>query len=168
VVTEAQATTNQNDYVKLGEAAKALGLGVHALRPTCDDLSRIAGAGPDAVLVSLEVITRLSLERLSALFERNVKAGDPRFVVAYGGALHNDASPRPGREAFSYGPALRERTSGRYLELELIVPEYVKDSPAWRSLPYYDAVAALPRGAETHVLTVSPESVVVVFPAGAP
>ena len=97
VVTDRQATTDQNDYVVLANQARALGIRAHALEPTCDDLARIAAAGKDAIAESLEVITRLSRETLERLYQRNVAANDSRIVVAYGGAMHNDSTPRPGR-----------------------------------------------------------------------
>jgi hypothetical protein len=56
-----------------------------------------------------------------------------KVVLAYGGALHNDIA---GGE-WSFGPELDRLTSGRYVELDLIVPEFVKKTAAWEKLPWY-------------------------------
>jgi hypothetical protein len=136
VVTQHQAKSDQSDYVELGARAKALGVRPHALEPTCDDLSRIAGAGPDAVTVSLDVVTRLMTETLSKLAAVNAVARDPRMVVAYGGLMHNDLEPRSETARWSFGPALGERTNARYTELDLVVREQIRAAPTWQVLPW--------------------------------
>lgn len=135
-VTKPQAETNQNEYVVLGQRAKALGIVPDLLRPSCDDLTRITQAGAGDIGVMLETIANLTKTMVGGELDRNAKLGKELLVVAYGGALHNDAEPKPGREAWTYGPALRERTGGRYVALDLIVPEYIKDGEPWASLPW--------------------------------
>jgi hypothetical protein len=164
VVTDHQAATDQNDYVALGNAAKALGIRPHALEPTCDDLTRIGKGGADAVATSLDVITRLATELASRLIDANEAAKDARAVVLYGGALHNDVVPRLGRETWSYGPALSARTAGRYVEVDLIVPEFMGDSPAWRSFPWVAAFDPKAHPDETALLSPAPHGFVLVFP----
>jgi hypothetical protein len=168
VVTERQAATDQNDYVALANAARALGIRAHALEPTCDDLARIGGDGQDAVAVSLDVVTRLSRETIERLYQRNLTANDFRLVVAYGGAMHNDSSPRPGREQWSFGPALGKLTDGRYVDVDLIVPEFISDSPAWKSLPWVGAFDPGAHPESTTLLSPAPGSFVLVFPRSAP
>ncbi len=140
VVTKHQAKTDQDEFVALAEAAGRLGITPHPLRPSCDDLARIAAAGPNAVLTSLSIVTRLLTETTEQLLAR----GDGRAIVVYGGALHNDAAPDAAVAAWSYGPALEKATAGKYVELDLIVPEFVKDTPAWRALPWFDAFRRAP------------------------
>jgi hypothetical protein len=164
VVTEHQAPTDQNDYVALGSAAKALGIRPHALEPTCDDLARIAKGGADGVATSLDVITRLTTELATRFLDANAAARDARMVVLYGGALHNDVLPRPGREAWSYGSALTAKTAGKYIELDLIVPEFIGDSPAWRSFPWVKTFDPASHPAEASLLMPSSHAFVLVFP----
>jgi hypothetical protein len=164
VVTERQATTDQNDYVVLAKAARSFGIRSHALEPTCDDLGRIASAGKEAVAVSLDVITRLSRELLERLYLGNASGNDARMIVAYGGAMHNDSSPRPGREQWSFGPALQKLTGGKYVDVDLIVPEFISDSPAWKSLPWVSAFDANAHPEATTLLAPSTGSFVLVFP----
>jgi hypothetical protein len=164
VVTEHQAPTDQNDFVTLANVASRLGIRPHALRPTCDDLARIAGAGPDAVLASLDVVTRLSREALESLLDANRAARDARLVVAYGGMMHNDVAPRAERAKWSFGPALVTRTGGRYVEVDLVVPELVRASPTWASLPWFGSFDARVHAAETRLLAPAEGSFVLVFP----
>ena len=66
-----------------------------------------AKAGPDVVTVSLDLVTRLASETLSRLLAANAAASDRRMIVAYGGMMHNDVEPRPGRGSWSFGPAMK-------------------------------------------------------------
>jgi hypothetical protein len=163
VVTEQQAAGNQNEFVTLGHRARALGIEPFPLRPDCDTLARIAGAGPDTVLEMLTAITRLTEATVKRLLARDAEAGRDGMVVAYGGAMHNDLSPRPGREAWSFGPALSAHVKGRYLEVDLIVPEYIKDTEAWRALPWYSAYDPDRHGRHTVLFNPGEGSYVLIF-----
>lgn len=139
-VTEGQAESNQNEYLALGKVAREQGIVPDILRASCDDLARIAA--PDGgVFAMMETIATLSAESLKTRL-RSTKKGRP-MVLAYGGALHNDAVPRSGRESWSYGPALLDDTKGRYLEIDLVIPELIGDSESWQSFAWYDAYQAL-------------------------
>jgi hypothetical protein len=178
-VTEVQAATNQNEYVTLGTKAKAAGMTPWLLRPTCDDFAMLADAGADAVGAMLGLVKRLTQEKLVQLHERNKRAalaeggvGDPKTVVAYGGALHNDLAPAAAMKDYSFGPELDRLTAGRYVELDIIVPEFVKKSPTWEKLPWYPAFEAERAQLEKEgkksdratVYVVGERSFVLVFP----
>jgi hypothetical protein len=57
---------------------------------------------------------------------------------------------------------------GRYVELDLIVPEYVKKSPTWEKLPWFAAFDADHAGGKTQdqttVYLLGERSFVLVFP----
>lgn len=166
VVTDRQSPKDQEEFVALGHAAVALGIRPFALEPTCEDLARIAKGGAEAVAGSLEAITRLSTEKLRGLLQERGGSPDAEgIIVLYGGATHNDAAPATGKEAWSYGPVAKAASGGRYTEVDLIVPEYVKKTPAWESLPWFSSYdpAAHPR--EATLFDVAPSSFVVIFPA---
>ena len=163
VVTEHQAKTDQDDFVALGTRAKQLGMRPHALEPTCDDLARIAKAGPDVVTVSLDVVTRLSTELVSKLYIANLGAQDSRMVVAYGGLMHNDAAPRADHARWSFGPTMTDKTAGRYLELDLVAPRQIKDSPTWTALPWVPGFDKSAHAGRTVLLAPAPNSSVLVF-----
>ncbi len=132
VVTQ-QAETNQNEYVTMGEAARKLGIVPDLLRPSCEDLASINDAGDDAIERSLETIARLTTAQATKMIERR----GAKMVATYGGALHNDASPPPERAQWAYGPALSKQVAGRYVELDLYVPDFITDEENWRKQPWY-------------------------------
>jgi hypothetical protein len=164
-VTAPQAATNQNEFVELGHRAKALGIMPHALVPSCEQYRKIAGAGAsdiEEMLVMIKVVTARDVSQLLA------KRGPERLVVAYGGALHNDLVPRPGREDFSFGPELAKTTAERYVELDLVVPEQIKDNETWRALPWYGQYPADGAGSDAYLLSWAPHAYALVFPKAAP
>jgi hypothetical protein len=168
-VTDVQASTNQNEYVTLGTKAKASGMTPWLLRPTCDDFSMLADAGADAVGAMLGLVKRLTQSKVTQLYERNVKAdAGTKAVIAYGGALHNDLAPPEATKDYSFGPELDRLTGGRYIELDLIVPEFVKKTPVWEKLRWYasfEAERASGRPLDKATLYVVGErSFVLVFP----
>jgi hypothetical protein len=168
-VTDVQASTNQNEYVTLGTKAKASGMTPWLLRPTCDDFAMLADAGADAVGAMLGLVKRLTQAKVTQLYERNKGGATPRTVIAYGGALHNDLSPPEATKEYSFGPELDRLAGGRYVELDLIVPEFVKKTPTWEKLPWYssfDAERASGRGMDRATLYVLGErSFVLVYPS---
>ena len=136
-VRAAQADTNSSEYLALGHRAKALGIVPDLLHPSCEDYTHLAGAGADAISASLALIKRLTEAQASLLYQRNQREALGKVVVTYGGAMHNDLAPTEALRAFSFGPELNAVTGGQYVELDLIVPEYVKGTAVWEKLPWY-------------------------------
>ena len=56
--------------------------------------------------------------------------------------MHNDLAPAESLRQYSFGPELVGHDGGRYVELDLIVPEYVKPTEIWQKLPWYAAFQA--------------------------
>lgn len=165
VVTEKQAASNQDEYVVLGKRAEAIGIKPHALRPSCEEYDLITGAGGGDVSVMLRLIAEHTTQQAKSLLARNAEGGArDALVVAYGGALHNDLQPRAGREAWSFGPELNSATQGRYVELDLIVPELVKDSEVWRALDWYAHFDPNKNPDKTTLYNPHPGSYVLIFP----
>jgi hypothetical protein len=169
-VTDVQASTNQNEYVVLGTKAKEAGLTPWLLRPTCEDFSMLADAGADTVQASLGLIKRLTLTKVTQLYEKNKGGGaQPKIVLAYGGALHNDLAPSDAMKDFSFGPDLDRLSAKQYIELDLIVPEFVKKSSTWEKLPWFasfefdKANGNLKAGATVYM--TGPQSYVLIFPS---
>ncbi len=165
-VVSAQAETNQNEYEKLGLTAKKAGMTPWLLRPTCDDFSMLADAGEDAVGQMLGLVKKLTQEQVVKLLQKN---GGAKTVVAYGGALHNDLNPSPEMKQYSFGPELQALTKDRFIELDLIVPEFIKKSPTWEKLPWFAAFEA-DRAArkfqdKTTLYVLGERSFTLIFPA---
>jgi hypothetical protein len=164
-VTQDQAASNQNEFVKLGNKAKALGIGPHVLRPSCDDYQAVVKAGPDGIAQMLTMITDLTAELVQRILEHNANEAKGKLVVAYGGAMHNDVVARPGREDFTFGPRLVALTKQHYLELDLIVPEFIKDNASWRALPWHAHFDPKAHPDKVTLYNPAPGSYVLIFPA---
>jgi hypothetical protein len=168
-VTKQQASTNQNEYVVLGDAARRAGIVPDALRPTCQDLDAAAKAGDQAVPVMLETIARLSRIKTAELLARNDQSpqAKDKMVILYGGALHNDLAPKPGREAWSFGPELARATGGRYVELDVFVPESIQDTDSWRAFAWYSRYDPAAHGGSTVLFRTAPSTFALIFPRSA-
>jgi hypothetical protein len=165
VVTTAQAATNTDEYVTLGTRAKERGMMPWLLRPTCDDFAALADAGQDAIGAMLGLVKRLTLSKVTALHDKNRLAADRKVVLAYGGALHNDLAPPDSTKEYSFGRELAALPGARYVELDLIVPEFVKDTEAWQKLGWYASFRAAPPPAGRATLYRTGErSFTVLFP----
>jgi hypothetical protein len=164
-VTRNQAATNQNEFVELGTVAKRQGTAPHALTPTCDEYAAISSAGDDAVDKMLTTVADATVRTFEAL----LKLRSPNaLLLAYGGAIHNDVAPRRGREGWSFGPRLQQLSNDKYVELDLIVPEYVKDTETWRAFPWYSAYTEVKGDHGALLYRIAPRSFVLVFPRSSP
>jgi hypothetical protein len=163
--TETQAPTNQNEFIALGEAAKKRGIRPHVLVPACDEYARILDAGGGDIDEMLSMIARLTLRDAREFLAQ--RGDSSKALVLYGGAMHNDLVPRPGREAWSYGPALAKDTQGRYVEIDLIVPEFIRDTEVWRSQPWYPYYDSKVHKGLAVLLTMNPSSYALIFPPSA-
>ncbi len=174
VVTEKQAPKNQNRFVSLGHAARRLKVVPHLLTPSCSDFEKIAKAGDDAIPKLLELISSQSERRLQQLWRKH-ETQKRRLVLAYGGAMHNDIIPpvpageqAPVRAAFSFGSALVRQTQGRYLAVDLIVPEFVSDTEVWRALPWYRHFDRSKSRTQATLFRLDDASFVILFPDSVP
>ncbi|MEO8179128.1 MAG: hypothetical protein ABI895_09870 [Deltaproteobacteria bacterium] len=167
-VIAAQSRQNQSDYLTLGVRARALGIEPFVLTPSCEEFRAIKQAGDDAILATLSTIATITTRMAKGALLQNSKAGNDRMVVAYGGALHNDLGPSDTRASFRYGDVLNDFTAGRYIALDLIVRELIKDNAAWRALPWYGKLDPTSAPQSCILLSPSPQSYVLFFPGAAP
>jgi len=162
-VTEHQSKSNQSEFLTLGKYAQRLGIAPQALTPECAEYdAALAAPGEDAVARLLALIAQQTRQAVAALLGEAAPDGD--IIVTYGGALHNDLYPREGHERWSFGPELARATEGRYVELDLIVPEFVKDTEAWRNMPWYRAFDREHLSTETLLYRPAPGSFALIFP----
>ncbi len=164
--TSRQAETNQNEYVAMGERARRLGIVPDMLRPSCADLDGVRRAGDDAIAASLELIARLSLAQGERMVARDARSDADRgkMVVLYGGMLHNDLEPPRERARWSYAPDLAARVGGRFVAVNLVVPEFIGDDDTWRSLPWWPHYDRSRLGGRTTLFRTGRRSYVIVFP----
>jgi hypothetical protein len=163
-VTEHQAQSNQSEFLTLGKFAQRLGIEPQALTPTCAEYESVLAAGEDGVAHLLSLVAEQTERSVAALLAKPGPAPEEQIVLTYGGALHNDAHPRVGQESWSFGPQLIEASHGHYIELDLIVPEFVKDSQAWRNLPWFLAFDREHLTGEALLYEPTPGSFTLIFP----
>ena len=164
-VTKTQRNSNKSEYLVLAETAEKLGVRPHVLRPNCDQFKTVANAGDDKVLQMLTLIADLSVDIVSRIRRRNAAAKAKRgVVILYGGAMHNDLSPQDGREPFSFGPRLTQLVDGRYIEIDMIVPEFIRDSDTWRALEWYPHFKRDANPDKATLFNPRPGSYVLIFP----
>lgn len=161
-ITEGQAEENQSEYVALGHAARSHGVVPDVLHPSCEEMQAVAAAdvGVLALMETIALLSQRTAERWLA-----EPAGERPLVLLYGGALHNDVSPREPLATWSYGPRLIELSGGHYVEVDLVVPELVGDTDSWKKFAWYGAVRSLPPGHGTTLVRVSERSFALVFAA---
>lgn len=164
-VAAPQAASNQNEFVTLGAAAKAAGIRPHVLTPPCEDYLRILDAGGGDVDQMLSMIARLTASDIGKFLD--LTAGKDSLLIAYGGALHNDVVPKKGHESWSFGAELTQKLGSKYMEVDLVVPEAIRDTDAWRSLPWHGKFVRERQGDRAVLMTVGPSSYVIFFPPGA-
>jgi hypothetical protein len=164
-VVEKQAAGNQNEFLLLGRSAKALGVRPHVLRPGCEAYREVLKAGRDGIAQMLTMIASLSADLTERILARNQKRGVAKTVLVYGGALHNDIPAVAGREDWTFGPTLAEVTQGRYIALDLIVPEFIKDTSSWRALPWHEHYDRETQGQHTVLYKTGSHAYVIIFAA---
>jgi hypothetical protein len=163
-VTKNQAEENPNEFLALGNKSKELGVVPFILRPSCKEVETIKAAGDDAPLKMLDMITAGMTEQVKKRFAETKGKQPGKMVLTYGGAMHNDVAPRKGREAWSFAGELTKLSEGRYVELDLIVPEFIKpDSPSWQGQPWFAAYDREAFGATNVLVQTGQRAYTLVF-----
>jgi hypothetical protein len=161
-VTEHQAKSNQNEFLTLGKYAQRLGIEPQALSPDCGEYEAVVASGENSVSRLLELVAAQTTKAVELLLSQPDAAGN--VILSYGGALHNDLYPRPEQAAWSFGPKLAADSQGGYVELDLIVPEFVKDTEAWRNMPWFQAFDREHLSDEALLFRPAPGSFALIFP----
>jgi hypothetical protein len=149
----------KSEIAQLADAARAAEIQPHAMKLSCKDYDRLAPAhGPPDPVEMLGLVTReLARVTTSAIRHRDRQPGHRPWIAVYGGALHNDRFPAAGVAEWSYAGAVERASGGRFVEIDLIVPELVDPTRAphepWRPLlAAADAVLVFARGERSFVV----------------
>ncbi|MFZ5442602.1 MAG: hypothetical protein ACOZQL_21515 [Myxococcota bacterium] len=154
----------ENEVTGLLDATYAMGVKNHILVLDCDDYRALLGdAGTLDAEASLLMVKRKVEEKALEVREKSEGGVPGRLLLLYGGALHNDVVPLPDWEPYSFGPALRRET-GAYLELDLLVPEYVEKDEDLLREPWFPAALALAKRGKTVLVTPHAGTKLLVFP----
>ncbi|MCA9668312.1 MAG: hypothetical protein KC503_22120 [Myxococcales bacterium] len=145
--TTKRPVTTENEVVTLIKRADKLHVRPHILKMTCKDYEHVRPKGKvdfarflkltgDQLLAKI-VAVRKDRDALRAKLAnaKGNKAARMRAILArkqlvlvYGGALHNDRAPSKEFAAYAYGPrASKAAGEGRYVEVDLFVPEYIEE-----------------------------------------
>ena len=160
--------STKNELADQIRDAKLAGITVHAMHLSCTDYDDIAPpSGIDAEKL-LNLVTR-ELRRivLSAITHRDAELGHRPWIAVYGGALHNDLYPYASVAAWSYVPDVDAAAHGKYVEIDLMVPEIASADALSKTEPWFPlvAIASAHRG-DVLVWQRGERSFVIVLPAG--
>lgn len=137
----------KSEIALLADAAKAAKIQPHAMTLACKDYEKLAPKRGEADPVAMLSLTTRELQRIaaSAVKHRDKDPAHRPWVALYGGALHNDRFPGAGVAEWSYAETVDLVTSGRYIEIDLIVPEFAEADKVSREQPWFPLVAAADR-----------------------
>jgi hypothetical protein len=171
--TERPAQT-ETEIEALLRAAHERGVAPRILSISCADYQAMRGSGAGVDYDRTLRVTAGALETaiLRALASPPPPSGaapsaGPRLVGVYGGALHNDLHPDPELAAYSFAPRVLGATLGRYVEIDLVVPEYAAQSAAVRAQTWWRAYERARRPGAAVLVRRDARSFVVIFAAQA-
>jgi hypothetical protein len=159
--TTQRPAATENELVTLLRRAKEDGIKPGILEVDCKDYRALtqgkAGVDYDRLL-------RLTREQLQTQIRAALAQRGAGLVVSYGGAIHNDVQPRPETANYAFGDAFVNMLAGRYLEVDLYVPEFIERDKSIRREPWYLAYRRAYRPGAIILLQRGPHSFVLVFP----
>ena len=163
-VTMRRPVETKSEIALLAEAARKAHIQPHAMKITCDDYTRIAPPGKEVQTEALLTLTTKELGRIAteAVAHRDREAGHKPWIAVYGGALHNDREPEAGVAEWSYAARVDKATNDRFVEVDLIVPEFAEADPASQKQPWFPLVGAA--DAKVRVWQRGERSFVIVLP----
>jgi hypothetical protein len=171
--TTQRPASTESEIETLIRIARERGITPRILSISCADYEAMRPAGGGINYDRTLRVTARALEGaiVRAVGEAGGRSGGapssegPRMVAVYGGALHNDLVPDPELAAYSFAPRVLAATLGRFLEIDLVVPEYATGSSVTQAQPWWRAYRRARAGRRAAVLIRrSARSYVVVFP----
>jgi len=157
--TERPART-ENEVLTLLKQAKQAGILPRILQVACQDYRAMMGGSQ----IDFDRVLRLTRDQLEAQIRAALARPGSRMVVSYGGALHNDLQPTQELGPYSFGPAVSSLVGGRYVELDLYVPEYVDQNAALRKEPWWGAYRGAYRRGQVTLVRRGDSSYALIFP----
>jgi hypothetical protein len=158
-VSQRPATT-EDEVVTLLRRAKQSGIEPRILQIACKDYQAMFGNGQ----LDFDRLLRLTRDQLETQIRAALQRPGSRMVVSYGGALHNDLHPPADLAPYAFGEAVAHAVDGKYLEVDLYVPEYIEKDPSIRREPWYQQYRRAYRPKVTIVIERGPGSYALVFP----
>jgi len=165
-VAEVEKTTQrpartENEVVTLILRAKRLGLKPRVLRIGCEDYQALTSGNE----VDFDRLLRLTRDQLEAKIRAALARKGSGLVLSYGGALHNDVDPPSDLVPYAFGPAVARLVPGRYVELDLYVPEFIEKNPTIRAKPWYQVYRHSRRRGRVTLVRRGESSFALIFPS---
>lgn len=171
VVKDVKKTTKrprktEDEIVTLIKKASETGIKPHILEFSCAEYNSLLDTqGQVDYEKMLTLLTQQLHKKVTEVSKQRAESGRP--ILVYGGALHNDLYPQEELKDYTFGPQLLRETGGKYLEVDLYVPEFVKDDPNITKEPWYalyQKQAQAPGNArKTALVRRGPNSYIVLF-----
>jgi hypothetical protein len=165
--TERPAST-ENEVISMIRTARAYDIRPHILEMSCADYEGLFDEGEVDYDRLLKVLTRLLREKVDWVRAAQTKAGivPSRPIAVYGGSLHNELYPDAEVADYSYAPALSEALGGRYVEVDLLVPEFIEADRLLTRQAWYPAFVRHRSPDRALLFERGPSSFVIVFEDG--
>jgi hypothetical protein len=166
--TTQRPVETEDELVTMLKRTRELGVLPHVLQVSCERYRALLDAqGELDEEKLLKLVTELLLDKTRQLFERNQARESKRMVVIYGGAIHNDVIPNPDYAEYSYGRELDTIADGKYIELDLYVPELIAGDEDFKKEPWFPYFEKHASKTKTLLIHTRPSTYLLVFPATA-
>lgn len=176
----------EDEIVSLIKRAQRWQIRPQILTLACDEYARLLVPGAVDYAGLLELTANKLRDKLKALVAirsdpvrraaddaiRALGGADTsgrELILVYGGALHNELYPPAEAAANSYGPAVSQAAGGRFVELDLFVPEYIEERDSLlREQPWFPLFEREQSHRHALLIQRAERSYVIVFPRQRP
>lgn len=164
-VTERPKET-ENETIRLLKKANKLKIRPHILEVQCEDYEKVQDkdGGVDYLALLELVAKRLEEKGKSAL--STTGAGADKIVAVYAGAIHNDATPEEMWKSVSFGPALKNAAGGKYIEIDIYVPEFIENSDIVRQESWFPLFTRLASPDKALLIRLNENAYIIGFRKG--
>ncbi len=165
--TKRPESTEDELTTMMGRAYDLGGVTNHVLSVKCTDYEALLDADGtlDADRALLLVKEKLQ-EKTQDVRDREEGGVEGKLLVLYGGAIHNDLAPTPDEAKYAFGPALSQAVNdvgGGYLELDLLVPEFVANDAELKAEPWFSKALQFASVGKTVLIRKTAHSAAIVF-----
>ncbi|HZS36502.1 MAG TPA: hypothetical protein VFF06_06740 [Polyangia bacterium] len=164
--TTQRPETTESEVVTLMKRAKAINIQPHILKLTCGGYQALLDDKGEVDYVKLlQTVTDLLRDKIMETLVARAAAPD-KTILVYGGAIHNDVYPRRELAAFTFAPKIQKAVKGKYLEVDLYVPEYIDADKELRAEAWYAPLQKLAKPGKATLIRRGPSSYIIVFARG--
>jgi hypothetical protein len=161
--------TTEDEVVTLIETADKAGVEPHILTLSCEQYQSIQPKDDGSIdaMHLLGVVTGELKKTILGIIAGKLLEKQPKrdkMVLVYGGALHNDVFPGKYLEEFSFAPQVTKMVKGKYLEVDLYVPEFIENEESVTAEAWYPIWQKQAQPGKPTLVRRSPRSYIIVFP----